>query len=567
MAAPPSASAAARWVRLAPFLLALVAAALTLDHARDDAATTDEPVHVAAAYEIAYQGTGRWNPEHPPLAKALAGVALAGLPLDPPGSPAGARAHAPILNRFLHANRTPSETLLLRARLPFALALAALVLALSAEARRRFGPLAGLLAAALCALDPNLIAHAGVVHTDLLVTLFVVLSLRHLDALPDGTSRRAAPLLGLLWGLAFLSKFSAPLLLAATLPLLLVRGRPPAGEAKRIARRLGLAAVVAAAVVAAGYAVAYRNLSQADQRALAEDRLLVKGRSEAALRVAGSIGALLPSAGHAATGFLSILLQSRVGAGPNFFLGRLSYEGSALYFPVALATKVPLALGLAALAGGVTRAGRRTALALSAGILLFLLGSARTTYNIGVRHALFAFPFAALAASALLAPGAAPRRRGLLAAGLAGLAAVELLAVHPHELSFFNAAAGGLPAGRRLFADSNVDWGQDLIRLSRAAPALSAAPLPAVVLGGDLPRRHAPALRAVAPGDEDRPGALIALGEVPFAVGPELLASKGAASDAERLARLRHALATRGERVGAIGGSIGIWRVVRPPGL
>ncbi|HRY45646.1 MAG TPA: hypothetical protein P5164_17065, partial [Thermoanaerobaculia bacterium] len=73
--------------------LVVLSAVLALRHLSGDAATADEPVHVAAAVEIAREGTGRWNPEHPPLAKALAGLALTGLPLrpaeDPLRTPAG----------------------------------------------------------------------------------------------------------------------------------------------------------------------------------------------------------------------------------------------------------------------------------------------------------------------------------------------------------------------------------------------------------------------------------------------------------------------------------------------
>jgi hypothetical protein len=82
-----------------------------------------------------------------------------------------------------------------------------------------------------------------------------------------------------------------------------------------------------------------------------------------------------------------------------------------------------------------------------------------------------------------------------------------------------------------------------------------------VVFGGDLPRRHAPALRPLAPGDEERPGQVIAVGEAALALGPEQLAFRGAVRDAERLARLRAALAARGERIGEIGGSIAIFRI------
>lgn len=548
------------WTRLEPVaaaLLVLCGTALVVSHAAGDAATVDEPVHVTAGVEIARQGTARWNPEHPPLAKALAGLALSGLPLAPVPDPIADPRHGPLLARFLFENATPGETILRRARLPFALLFAGLLLAARAIARNRFGPAAGLLALAFCAFEPNLIAHAGVVHTDVAVTLFVVLALLPLARLPRPEARGAAWLLGLLWGLAFLSKYDAPLLALATLPLLLAdpEARRPW---RRLLARLSLAAGIALLVTLAGFALAARHQKAADREALARDRLELRGGSPAAARAAIAVGSVLPPAGNLLTGVLSVVLQGRGNAPPNAFAGRVYTGAIPFYLPVALATKTSLSLLLALLAGAASRPGRRLAAACGAGILFFLLVSAPASYNIGVRHVLFFFPLTALVA----ASAAVSETRALRAAAivLAGTQALETLAVHPFEMSFFNVAAGGLRGGHQLFADSNVDWGQDLARLAREAPRWG-APLPAVVFGGDLPRRYAPSLRALAPGDEDRPGAVIAIGEAALALGPEHLAFRGATRDAERLERLRAALRSRGERIGAVGGSIAVFRI------
>lgn len=558
--------------------LSLAAAGITLSHVASDAATSDEPVHIAAGVEMVREGTGLWNVEHPPLAKALAGVALSGVTLRPIESPRSSPSHGPLLVRFLWQNDTVGDRVLFRSRLPFVAFLACLGLAAWSEARRRFGPGAGLLAMALVALEPNLSAHAGVVHTDLLVTLFIVLSLGPLARIPDENERHAPWLLGFLWGLALLTKFSAPLLALATVPIL-------AAEGKRLrfdflARRFALATSVAIVVSLAGFALAYRHQSREDREWLAADRLELRGGSPAAARIAIGAGRILPPLGNLLTGAISVALQSRVGAGPNYFLGKVRQSGAPAYFPLALAAKVPLGLLLAALAGSLVRSGRRYALSLACGGAFYLAATAGTTYNIGVRHVLFAFPFLALAASAALAPGPAgtipssfmPRGRRLrlaarspavlLSCGGLLLLSIETASVHPFQMSFVNAPFGGLAGGHRLFADSNVDWGQDLVRLATEAPRWSrGAPLPAVVFGGDFPQRHFPELRALAPGDEDRLGAVVAIGEHVLGVGPELLASKGASRDADRLGRLRATLLARGKRVDAVGGSIGIWRI------
>lgn len=549
------------WISLA---LVLLSAALALHHLSGDAATADEPVHLAAAVEIVRDGTGRWNPEHPPLAKALAGIALAGLPIRPADDPLRSTSGPTRLLRFLYQNSTPSETILFRARLPFVALLAALLLAVRAEARRRWGTWAGCAALAFAALEPTLNAHAGVVHTDIAVTLFAVLSLAPLARLARSEARGAAPLLGLLWGLAFLSKFSAPLLALCSLPFLAADRTPSRADIPRLVRRLAAAAGIALLVSLAGFASAYRSQSAQDRRALVVDRLEVKGRSPAVARAVLAAGDALPPLGNLLTGALSVALQSDVGAGVNYFLGRVSREGSPWYFPVALAVKVPLGLLLGLAVALATRESRRFVAVLGAALLLFLLISSRTTYNIGVRHALVFFPLAAVAAgSAFACPAVRLRRAAAL--GALFVIAVEIATVHPHELSFFNALAGGPGGGRRFFVDSNLDWGQDLLRLKDVAPSLAPAGLAAVVFGGDLPARHAPILRPPFPGEEDRPGSLLALGEAPLALGPELLRSKGAMADADRLERIRTAVRVHGTRVGAIGGSIGIWRIGRPP--
>lgn len=549
----------------------VLSAVLALHHLAGDAATADEPVHVAGAVEIAREGTGRWNPEHPPLAKALAGLALGGLPLRPAEDPLRSPAGPARLLRFLFANESPAEAILFRARLPFVALLAALLLAVRSEARRRWGPWAGLTALAFAALEPNLNAHAGVVHTDLAVTLFVVLSLSPLARLARPEAGRAAGLLGLLWGLALLSKYSAPLLALATLPFLAADATPGRQDLGRLLRRLAAAAAIALAVTLAGFAWACRSQTPEDRRAIAVERLELKGRSPAAARLAIRAGDLLPPLGNVLTGALSVALQSEVGAGVNYFLGAVSREGSPWYFPVALAVKTPLGLLLCAGVALFARPGRRFAVVAGASLLLFLLFSSRTTYNIGVRHALLAFPLLAIVAGAAAAglTDAAARRSTRLRLGAAVgallVAALEAATAHPHPFSFFNALAGGAEGGRRFFADSNLDWGQDLLRLKAVAPSLAPDGLPAVVFGGDLPARHAPALRPPRPGEEDRAGALFAIGEAPFALGPELLRAKGAIGDAERLASIRTALRERGRRIGTVGGSIGLWRIESAP--
>jgi hypothetical protein len=50
---------------------------------------------------------------------------------------------------------------------------------------------------------------------------------------------------------------------------------------------------------------------------------------------------------------------------------------------------------------------------------------------------------------------------------LAGLAAMESMAIRPHYLAYFNVLAGGPVNGWRHLVDSSLDWGQDLPGLAQ----------------------------------------------------------------------------------------------------
>ena len=61
-----------------------------------------------------------------------------------------------------------------------------------------------------------------------------------------------------------------------------------------------------------------------------------------------------------------------------------------------------------------------------------------------------------------------PSRLRMLATGLLAAAVVESILVYPNSLSFFNAAAGGPARGYERLRGSNIDWGQDLLRVAPA---------------------------------------------------------------------------------------------------
>jgi hypothetical protein len=220
-----------------------------------------------------------------------------------------------------------------------------------------------------------------------------------------------------------------------------------------------------------------------------------------------------------------------------------------------------LALGGAA----AFRLGRDAALWLLPAAVLFI-ASAGSSYNIGVRHLLPAYPFLALGAAAVLArlAAAGPRRAAVAAVLLSALplsAAAETLRIHPYELSYFNPLAGGPEGGRKILTDSNVDWGLDLRRLAVELRRRGVKDPTVVYFGGDdVPYRvGVPDFSA----DPRVRGTLVAVSAFHLAVGPLYYAYHGATGVAASLENLLRDLAARGRPAGRVGYSMYLFEL--PP--
>jgi hypothetical protein len=161
------------------------------------------------------------------------------------------------------------------------------------------------------------------------------------------------------------------------------------------------------------------------------------------------------------------LLQQRKG-GASYLLGARRLTGWWYYYFVALAVKVPLSFAALfaarSLTVGRTSAGDRGWM-LPLVIVVFLgVVAAFSGRNYGVRYLLPLAPLALVWVSALAERGA--RWCAFAWLGVLGQA-LAVGSVHPHELTYFNAIAGGPKGGRFILADSNLDWGQGLKSLAR----------------------------------------------------------------------------------------------------
>jgi hypothetical protein len=445
--------------RFLTLLVILLTFGLALTSAVQKSPTMDEQNHIARG--VAYLGTGdpRLSVEHPPLVNLLSGLPVhlllhPSLPLDTVWWEAGEWYH--FADLFLWEANPDPERVVFLARLPV-LGLGLLLIALVHRwAGQRFGPWGGLLAAAFCGLDPNILAHARLATTDVGGTFFIFLAGY---ALWRALRRPSVPRLlgaGLALGLAFAAKLSALAfgpLLALTALLDGLPGGP--GRGRRVVGRAGLMLGVlflGLVVVWATYRFQVGPL--------------------------GENGPLVPAPPYLRG--IGAVLDFAAGGRPGYLLGEVSTEGWWTYFPVAFGVKTPLAtlVGLVVATGLALRRPTHDDLLLLVPPVAFFLASTLTRLNLGYRHLLPILPFLFIHLARLpqspnhqspshqspshpATQSPSPMRR-LLPPLLALWLALATLHIYPHFLAFFNPLGGGPEEGWRVLADSNIDWGQDL---------------------------------------------------------------------------------------------------------
>lgn len=401
--------------------------------------TIDEPEHLAAGMEWLDAGKYLYMDEQPPLSRIfgafLPWVAGEEFHRGPASYSEGYR----ILGRGEHYDRVLALGRL--GMLPFFWMASAVVFL---WARRTGGAVAGVMAALLFTTTPPVLAHSGLITTDMALAATVALAAYVSLLWAEAPTRRRTLALGAAVGLAAIAKFSALAFLPAAWAAMYLAGKgaPSPGSERRAAhgrlRELAVALCVAAVIVWAAYRFTFAHVEW--------------------------LGLRLPAPRFFA-GLDAVWKHNQAGH-PSYLLGQRSLAGFWYYFPVALAVKTPVAMLLLA-AVGVWIAARRRAnalalpLAFSLGVLLFAMTS---RISIGVRHILPVYVGLSIAGGAVAARALA--RRTWAAPAVAALLAWHVASgarQHPDYLAYANEAAAGKL--ENVLADSDLDWGQDMKRL------------------------------------------------------------------------------------------------------
>jgi hypothetical protein len=547
--------------RVAPWLIgaaAVVAAGLA---GWDNSATNDEPYHLLAAWTYVHDGHADLNPEHPPLAKLVAGAAL--LLLDPRPSPLPPVRRLFALNddvhRFLYENDVPAITMLRVARCAELAFLAALLAGVYLWARSLWGPDAALLALLAVAAQPLVLGHAMVVHTDVAGAAGWVWTLYAAQRWIAG-ARRGWLAAGAALGLALLAKFNTVLLVPVLALAALLRCR----QLKRLAPLAELVGslAVAGAVLVAGYFPAVRNVGLDEERATIAAHLGQWPGHAGEIAATQRLAAISVPLAHWRLGVGCVQAASEAGQGFNVLLGRTSVRGFALYFPIAFAVKTSLPfllLVVGGLVGSALRRDHRDLVPLVAAAV-FCASLVGTTFNIGARHLLPLLPLLAVVASrhAFLLPG---RIRLALAAALV---ASPVLA-YPSYIAHFSALVGGSRYGARYMNDSNLDWGQDWRRLAERAERERWSPMTVVYVGAGCPECDLPGSVSFTDTLRAPESGYVAVSSWAAAAGADYLAATGDPASARALRGLLADLARRATAVADIGHTIAVYHLPGPP--
>lgn len=492
-----------RTTAAAAALLLVAGGALSYAAALTESFTTDEPLHLAAGASYLATGDFRLNPEHPVLVKIWAALPLRFVPHT---------AFTKKLNGWSYGgtaqvaldwleSENDGNRLLRPARAMMVPLFVGLGAAVGWTAYRLLGPEAGLLAAALTAFEPLLLAHGHYLTTDVPVALCVTLSLLSFAAFLRRPAAATFSATAVSLAAASLVKYSWVLVIPALVLMtaaafLRHRTARPDGKFPWI-RLAALPAIVGAAIWAA-YGFRFDPFRPGDPPAPATRSWQVEfamgepppfspvSRNEAWEAV------LHERDGNPRTGlpvsFVSLARQARLL--PEAYLygfthatrhaesrraylhGQFSQTGWRWYFPIAYLVKTPLPELLLLFAGAAALAARRARITgdpvLALGVFTFaaVYGATAlfTNLNIGLRHMIPVYPALLVVASA---SAAWMTSRGgriavfLLAAWMAVVAVVSF----PLYLGYFNELVGGWRNGHLWLVDSNLDWDQDFLRL------------------------------------------------------------------------------------------------------
>lgn len=477
--------------------------ALSFFTMKNDSAIMDEVAHIPAGYSYLKYADYRLNPEHPPLLKDISAAPLLLLDLK---FPENIPAWTDDVNgqweagwHFLYHDGNNADKILFYARLPILFLAVIFGFSIYLFCLKRFGPTVSLLALALFAFSPSILAHNHFVTTDLgiaMATFFAIWSL--INWLDNPASKKYFFIAVIFFAIAQITKFSAimlvPFFIGMTIIKIISRYEDKNIKKEILRYGIGLMGIFTLGIVLVWLFYVPHTLNMTAEM---QDKL-IKGSLAAGyfdlygniLTSANNFGPLKPLVQY----LLGILMVvDRVQSGNiTYFLGEATDQSYLLYFPASFILKTPLPMIIIIITtfiAAVIAYFKNTPLKLwhnfraysknhftELTFILFIIFysylSISGNLNLGIRHLFPIMPFVfILTAKEVLAIYHKIKRQKLrltFAITLILLMAwyiVIAIVQFPKYVPYTDALYGGSANASKYFSDSNVDWGQDAKRL------------------------------------------------------------------------------------------------------
>lgn len=452
-----------------------------------DSGSVDEVAHIPSGYSYDKYGDYRLNPEHPPLAKAIAGLPLALMP-DIKGpkddwSWNGINQWEAGWYMIYEAGNDPARVLFW-SRLPMILLMIGLGLFIYKWARELFGRKTALFTLLLFAFYPDVIAHGRLVTTDIAAAFGFVVATYYFSKAIEKKTWKWVIIGAAAFALAQLLKFSAFLLFFVFLILIVIRAiqeRKEKGFWSRFwlyFKKYFWVCAISLIFVWIVYIPFTWNTPIDIEHKLIETNLTTDSKTlmlRNFLHLFES-NPILRGLGHYLLGVM--LVVARVAGGnATFIMGHLSDKSISWFFPVAWLIKTPITIIIlfltsivAYIARKKTKEGAWIGSLLLTPIIIYWAFTLKGQLNIGIRHLMPTIPFVMLMIAYLVYPIINSTKKYLyhkiILVVLALFLIVSTMSYYPGFVGYFNES---VPRDDRYnyLVDSSLDWGQDLLRLKK----------------------------------------------------------------------------------------------------
>ena len=512
--------------KILPVIIVISALGLAIASVWDDSPIVDEIPHIGSGYSYVIKGDMRLNPEHPPLAKDLAGFAMSFLDLkqtvfETQYWQTDINGQWNFGRNLLFNSGNDAIKAAHAAKLPELLFFVFSGILIFVWTKKLYGRKAATLALFLFPFSPTVIDHSRYVTTDVPACFGILLATFFFVRYLENSSVKNLIIAGLALGIGELTKYSVFLLIPLFPALAVVYALVNSTKSKIFNSFLAIrntAFVIAIAYIFVVWPVyGLHTMNYPPERQLSDTtyNLGSYGNRLIADKVvwASDKPFIRPLAQYGLG--LLMVAQRSIGGNDTYFLGEVSKNAWKKYFPIVYFLKEPLAFWFLVIAIwlywsvkwqpakiSIKHLFRKCGdwikehfheFAMLSWLALYWYSSIKANLNIGVRHLMPTYGFVYILVAGQVTTMAQnlkfKKHNNKMGAKslfftfhfslftLLGWYLYENISVYPYYLTYFNQVAllrpswatdgqaGYISGGHNYVVDSNVDWGQDAKRL------------------------------------------------------------------------------------------------------